>query len=75
MTAKELSQLRQEKTKSVLHNIGLWLRETYPKTPSKGELGKTIYYSLQQWQRLIVYLEDGCLRPDNNFAKMPFDRL
>jgi len=45
------------------------LRETYPKTPPKGELGKAIYYSLQQWQRQNVYLEDGRLRPDNNLAE------
>jgi len=69
MTAEELFQLRQEKSKPVLDNFGLWLRETYPKTPPKGVLGKAIYYSLQQWQRLNVYLEDGCLRPDNNLAE------
>ena len=69
MTAEERFQLRQEKAKPVLCNFGLWLRETYPKTPPKGELGKAIYYSLQQWQRLNVYLEDGRLRPDNNLAE------
>ena len=69
MTAEERFQLRQEKAKPVLVNFGLWLRETYPKTPPKGELGKAIYYSLQQWQRLNVYLEDGRLRPDNNLAE------
>ncbi len=69
LTVKERFQLRQEKAKPVLDNFGLWLRETYPKTPPKGELGKAIYYSLQQWQRLNVYLEDGRLRPDNNLAE------
>jgi len=69
LTAEERFQLRQEKAKPVLDNFGLWLRETYPKTPPKGELGKAIYYSLQQWQRLNVYLEDGRLRPDNNLAE------
>lgn len=69
LTVEERFQLRQEKAKPVLDNLGLWLRETYPKTPPKGELGKAIYYSLQQWQRLNVYLEDGRLRPDNNLAE------
>ena len=69
MTAEERFQLRQEKAKPVLDNFGLWLRETYPKTPPKGELGKAIYYSLRQWKRLNVYLEDGRLRPDNNWAE------
>jgi transposase len=69
MTVEDRFQLRHEKAKPVLDNFGLWLRETYPKTPPKGELGKAIYYSLQQWQKLNVYLEDGRLRPDNNLAE------
>jgi transposase len=69
LTVKKRFQLRQEKAKPVLDDFGLWLRETYPKTPPKGALGKAIYYSLQQWQRLNVYLEDGRLRPDNNQAE------
>ena len=69
LTVEERFQLRQEKAKPILDNFGLWLRETYPKTPPKGELGKAIYYSLHQWQRLNVYLEDGRLRPDNNLAE------
>ncbi|MBW1697631.1 MAG: transposase, partial [Deltaproteobacteria bacterium] len=32
-------------------------------------LGKAIEYALSNWQRLIVYLEDGRLKPDNNAAE------
>ena len=28
-----------------------------------------IAYALKQWDRLVVYLEDGRLRPDNNLAE------
>ena len=69
LTDEERFQLRQEKAKPVLDSFGLWLRETSPKTPPKGELGKAIHYTLQQWQRLNVYLENGCLKPDNNRAE------
>ena len=31
--------------------------------------GKAIGYALKQWDRLVVYLEDGRLRPDNNLAE------
>jgi len=65
----ELRLLRQEKAKPVLHNFGLWLRETAPKVPPQSLLGKAITYSLNQWQRLIIYVDDGCLRPDNNLAE------
>ena len=66
---EELYLLRQEKAKPVLDDFGLWLRETAPKVPPKSSLGKAITYSLNQWQRLIVYIEDGHLRPDNNSAE------
>ena len=38
-------------------------------TPSKCLLGKAISYALRQWNRLVVYLEDGRLCPDNNLAE------
>ena len=34
-------------------------------------LGKAISYTLGQWDRLVVYVEDGILRPDNNVAERP----
>jgi len=72
--AKELSPdkrylIRQEKAKPIMEEFGNWLRETYPQTPPKGLLGKAIKYTLNQWDRLNVYLENGILRPDNNLAE------
>jgi transposase len=32
-------------------------------------LGKAIQYTLNQWDRLVVYIEDGFLKPDNNVAE------
>ena len=32
-------------------------------------MGKAINYSLKNWQKLIVYIEDGRLSPDNNAAE------
>jgi transposase len=31
--------------------------------------GKAVSYKLKQWRRLIRYIEDSCLRPDNNLAE------
>ena len=38
-------------------------------TPPKSLLGKAIAYARNQWSRLIVYLEDGRLRIDNNLVE------
>jgi transposase len=65
----ERRQLRQAKAWPMLTEFGDWLRQTYPQTPPKGLLGKAIHYTLQQWERLTVYLEDGRLKPDNNLAE------
>jgi len=32
-------------------------------------LGKAIGYALNQWERLLVYLEDPIVTPDNNMAE------
>ncbi len=66
---EELYLLRQEKSKPILDDFGLWLRETAPRVPPQSSLGKAITYSLNQWRRLIVYIEDSCIRPDNNLAE------
>ena len=65
----QIQQMRQETVKPLLDEFGLWLRDTFPRTPQKGLLGKAIAYTLNQWERLIVYIEDGRLTPDNNAAE------
>jgi len=69
LTADERYWMRQEKAKPIMEEFGDWLHETHPQTPPKGLLGKAIKYTLNQWERLKVYLTNGILRPDNNLAE------
>jgi transposase len=46
-----------------------WLMKRAPQTPPKSLLGKAISYCLDQWARLIGYIEDGRLSIDNNAAE------
>lgn len=46
-----------------------WLDATKPLTPPKGLLGTAINYALKNWEKLIVYVSDGLLKPDNNAAE------
>jgi len=62
-------QLRQEKAKPVLEAFKTWLGSKQQITPPKGLLGKAINYTLNHWEKLIVYIEDGRLSPDNNAAE------
>ena len=46
-----------------------WLLQRSAQTPPKGLLGKAISYALTQWDRLLVYLDEPLLTPDNNLAE------
>ena len=41
----------------------------HPSVPPKSLLGKAIQYTLNHWDKLIVYIEAGFLKPDNNVAE------
>jgi len=65
----QIRDLRQREAKPVLDEFKIWLDAKLPLTPPKGLLGKAIRYTLNNWKRLVRYLEDGRLRPDNNLAE------
>lgn len=65
----EIYELRQRESKPILDNFKLWLDANQPLTPPEGLLGKAIQYALNNWEKLIVYIEDGRLSPDNNVAE------
>jgi hypothetical protein len=49
--------------------IKAWLDIKSIQTPPKGLLGQGISYTLNQWHRLVRYLKDARLKPDNNLAE------
>ena len=69
LDSQKIYQLRQEKAKPVLDEFKKWLDSKQDITPPKGLLGKAIKYTLNHWEKLIVYIEDGRLSPDNNAAE------
>jgi transposase len=46
-----------------------WLEANQSLTPPKGLLGQAISYTLANWEKLIIYIQDGRLRPDNNLVE------
>jgi transposase len=45
------------------------LTEHLPIVPPRSALGKAMNYAHKQWPKLIVYVEDGRLRIDNNLTE------
>lgn len=66
---KQIFELRQEKAGPILDTFKQWLDKKKLQTPPKGLLGAAIRYTLNQWPRLIGYIEDGHLCIDNNMAE------
>jgi transposase len=69
LSREEIYQMRQDKAKPILDDLYKWLSKKSVQTPPKGLLGKAVSYTLKQWDRLIGYIEDGRLAPDNNGAE------
>jgi len=69
LDADGIRRLRLQESEPVLEEFKGWLEAKLPLTPPKGLLGTAIRYTLGNWKRLVRYLEDGRLRPDNNLAE------
>ena len=66
---QHIAQLRQQRAQPILEQIKEQLDSLNDQTPPQGLLGKAVGYALGQWDRLIRYVENGILRPDNNLAE------
>ena len=69
LPSEDLFRERQQRAKPILDEFKGWLDRKSGQTPPKGLFGKAVSYTLKQWPRLIRYIEDSCLRPDNNLAE------
>lgn len=63
---KERYEKRLEKSKPVLDAFLSWLKNQEQKVLPKSGLGEAIAYCLNQWDKLVAFLEDGRLEIDNN---------
>jgi len=61
--------LRQSRTVPVLDDFRQWLDQHLNLVPLKSALGKAMNYTHKQWDKLIVYTQDGRLRIDNNLIE------
>ena len=66
MTPDQRKDLRQREAVPVLEELKKLLLDTYPKTDPSGLLGKAIAYTVNQWERLRRYVDNGHVEIDNN---------
>ena len=68
-TVAERYQHRQAEAAQILKEFKVWLDKSLPQISAQCLLGKAIFYTLNQWQKLMRYLDDGLLSIDNNRAE------
>jgi len=68
-TTEEKHRIRQAEALPLLTQFKDWLDKSAQQVPPKTALGKALAYSLNQWPKLIRYIEDGNLSIDNNRAE------
>lgn len=74
LQGKELSDdefVRQRKSSAlpVLNGFHAWLVKTNDEILPKSSTGKAVRYALNEWSKLIRYLDEAFLTPDNNAAE------
>jgi transposase len=69
LSSEEITKLRQNKSKPIMDKMYAWLKEKGSLVPPKSDLGKAIKYSLNNWNEITLFLEDGNIPIDNNFVE------
>jgi transposase len=65
----ERRKVRHERSRPRVEALGTWLREHYAKLSPHGQVAKAIAYSLNGWDALVRFLDDGRLCMTNNAAE------
>ena len=64
-----LRDARQQHAIPILHAFETWLKKEQENVLPKSLIGQAFTYTLNQWQALCRYTEDGALDIDNNIAE------
>lgn len=65
----ERRRVRQERSRPRVEALETWLREQYDRLSPAGQVAKAIAYSLNRWDGLARFLDDGRLCMTNNAAE------
>lgn len=66
---------RQRDTAPVLAELRAWLDDKRGDIPPKTPLGRALGYLHRQWQRLVLFLDDGNIEATNNRRERELRRL
>lgn len=64
-----IKDYRQQHAKQILLEFKNWLIKKQTQAPPQSPLGKAVFYFIEHWDALVIYLEHGFLDIDNNFTE------
>ena len=69
LSIEELYSLRQQQALPIVESLKTWMMDAYSKVIPQSTIGKALSYSLQRWDKLCLYTQDGRLLIDNNLVE------
>jgi transposase len=68
-TPEERLVIRNQKSGPIVEDFRKWLDDILPGIMPKSLLGQAVNYGMNQWTKLVRFLEDGRIELDNNKAE------
>jgi transposase len=75
LDANARCKLRASRSAGILERLQRWLTKTAAREPPESALAKACAYSLNHWEALTRFLEDGRLSLDNNLCELQIRSL
>jgi transposase len=69
LSSDERRRVRHERSRPLVDALGTWLRQQYQMLSPNSQVAKAIAYSLNCWDALLRFLDDGRLCLSNNAAE------
>lgn len=69
LSSAEKYKIRQSEANVIIDDLHHYLIDNQPKIPPKSLLGQAVSYTLNQWPKLLTYLDDGRLDISNNLSE------
>ena len=66
LSFNEIKTIRQLQSVPILSALGRWMKQQYTQVIPKSTIGKALGYSIERWERLSLYTQNGMLNIDNN---------
>ena len=69
LSCEQLLDLRKKESLPIAESLKDWLDAKVVTAPPTSLLGKAVRYTLNEWKKLIVFLNDGNIHIDNNHVE------